>query len=62
MRYGSSRSCSTRSALPGEPLELVVALLGRRERHQLDLVELVLPDQAAHVGAVGPASLRKHGV
>ncbi len=34
------------------PLELVVARLGRREVHQLDLVELVLADQPAHVLAV----------
>ena len=36
----------------GQRLELVVALLGRRELHQLHLVELVLADQAADVGAV----------
>ena len=52
VRYGSSSRFSTSSAFAGQPLELVVRLLGRRERHQLDLVELVLADQAAHVGAV----------
>ena len=38
--------------VPRQRLELVVGPLGRRELDELDLVELVLPDQAAHVGAV----------
>jgi hypothetical protein len=33
--------------------EFVVRLLGRREFHEFDLVELVLPDEPAHVRAVG---------
>src|SRR5687768_12431155 len=33
-------------------LELVIGLLGNRELHELDLVELVLPDESANVGAV----------
>ena len=52
MRNGSSSRFSTSSALPRQPLELVVRRVGRAEHHQLDLVELVLADQAAHVRAV----------
>src|SRR5688572_26962297 len=43
-----------RLGVAGESLELVVRLLRRGEGHQLHLVELMLPYQAAHVGAIGP--------
>ena len=45
-RYGSSRRCSTSSALAHHGLQLVVGLGRRRHLHQLDLVELVLADHA----------------
>ena len=44
---------STSSALAVSDFELVEGLIGRGELDELDLVELVLPDQAADVGAVG---------
>src|SRR6185503_11722673 len=36
-----------------EFFELIVTFLGTCELHQLDLLELVLPDDAAYVAAVG---------
>ena len=53
VRYGSSSRLRISSAFRGQRFELVVRLLGRRELDQFDLVELVLADQAANVGAVG---------
>ena len=52
VRYGSSSRFSTSSAFDVSRSSSSYDCLGRRERHQLDLVELVLADQAAHVGAV----------
>ena len=51
---GQAEALEHRLGIARQRLELVVRLLGRRELHELDLVELVLPDQAAHVGAVRP--------
>ncbi len=46
----------------GQLFVLVIGLFGRGELDQLDLLELMLADDAADVFAVEPASLRKHGV
>jgi hypothetical protein len=37
-------------------------VLGSGERHQLDLVELMLPDEPRTSAPYDPASLRKQGV
>ena len=52
VRYGSSSRFSTSSAFAVSRSSSSYDCLRRRERHQLHLVELVLADQPAHVGAV----------
>ena len=42
-------------------LELREGLLGRRELHELDLVELVLPDQSPDIGSIGSGLTAKAG-
>ena len=52
VRYGNSRRLRTSSALAVSRSSSSYDCSGVRERHQLDLVELVLANQPAHVGAV----------
>ena len=52
VRYGSSRRFSTSSAFAVSDSSSSKDCSGRGELHELDLVELVLPDQPAHVRAV----------
>ena len=53
VRNGRPRRLQNVLGIGGELFELVVALLGPRELHQLHLLKLVLADDAAHVAAVG---------
>ena len=52
VRYGRPSVCSTCSASAVSASSSSYDVLGRRELHELDLVELVLADQPAHVRAV----------
>ena len=47
-----SRRSRTVLGVPDERLELVMGLLRRRDLHELDFVELMLPDQPSDIGAV----------
>src|SRR3989441_1044746 len=51
---GELEALEHRLGVPDHGLQLVVRLRGRRDLHQLDLVELVLSDHALHVLAVRP--------
>ena len=53
VRYGSPSRLQNILGVGGQLLEFVVALVRPRELHQLDLLELVLADDAAHVASVG---------
>ena len=52
VRYGSPSRCRMSSASRRQLLQLVVALFRPREFHQLHLLKLMLPDDAAHVAPV----------
>ena len=53
VRYGRPRRSQDVFGVGGQFLQLVVALFRAGELHQLHLLELVLPDDAAHVAPVG---------
>ena len=49
-------------SVASELLELLPRVVGQGELHQLDFLELMLPDQAARVLAVGAGLAAKAGV
>ena len=51
---GQAETLQDRFGMAGQRLQHRVGLLRPRVGDELDLVELVLPDQSAHVRAVGP--------
>ena len=49
-----TQAFENRLGVTGQPFEFFMRLFGGRDLHELDLVELVLANEAPHVGTVGP--------